>query len=949
MRLSWNEIRVRAKTFSDEWKDAHYEKGETQSFYNDLFEVFGLKRRQVGRYEEAVKDLKGNSQFIDLFWPGMLIVEQKSEGRDLTKAEIQAFRYFDLLKEAQQPRYILVCDFQHFQLRDLSDRDVLEFELKDLHKHVQKFGFMIGVERREFKDQDPVNIKASELVGELHDALEDSGGLSKADLEVFLVQIVFCLFADDTGVFQPKDIFLDFLEGRTAEDGSDLGEKLSKLFQTLDTPAKTRAKHLDEDLNDFPYVNGRLFERHTRIPSFNSEMRDQLIKASRFDWSPISPAIFGALFQSVMDKTERRKKGAHYTTEKNIQKVIGPLFMDELKAEFERANALKRGRAQAFDALQNRLSELTFFDPACGCGNFLIIAYRELRLLEIKILKAKHGKRQLELDAAVLSKIDVDQFYGIELEEFPARIAETAMWMMDHIMNNELSLAFGQNFARIPLDKAANIVHGDALEIDWEDVLPSEKCSYVLGNPPFIGAKQQSEKQRQQVRTIAKLGKLGGTLDFVCAWFLKAGAYINEGGTDPAHIGFVTTNSITQGEQVAQLWPVLFQRFKLEISFAHRTFEWGSDAKGKAHVHCVIIGLSHEVNQPQRKRLFVYEDVKGEPEETKVSFLSPYLFDATNLNDRFMVIPSRKKPLFGDAIKVGTKPIDGGYYIFDTLKNAKEQFSNWSETKGLIRPFIGSREHMNGDHRYIFAAPLASPSQIRTVNGFKELIETVRKYRTGKISNKSGNKDAPFEPGISSLKLAETPTKFHIEVFPTLPFMVIPETGSNGRVYAPLGFYEPPTIPSNLVKIKLEAKLWEFSGLMSLCHMSWLRYIGGRMKNDPRYSIGMVYNTFPWPELNDEARGMLTKTGQAILDARAEWPEATLADLYDPDSMPANLRKAHIANDKAVDRLYRKKPFESERERVEHLFMLYEQLQAPVLAAAKPKPRKRKPRTVKTS
>ena len=515
MRLSWNEIRVRAKAFSEEWSDAAYEKGETQSFYNDFFEVFGVKRRQVGRYEEAVKDLKGNSQFIDLFWPGMLIVEQKSAGRNLAKAETQAFRYFDILKKAQQPRYIMVCDFQHFQLRDLSTRDVLEFDLKDLHKHVQKFGFMIGVERREFKDQDPVNIKASELVGHLHDALKESG-FEGRDLEVFLVQIVFCLFADDTGVFQPKDIFLQYLQNRTAEDGSDLGPKLSQLFQTLDTEDSKRSKNLDEDLAAFPYINGRLFERHTRIPSFDSEMREKLIEASLFDWSPISPAIFGALFQSVMDKVERRRKGAHYTTEKNILKVIGPLFMDGLEAEFEKAKALKRGRKAALEALQDKLSKLTFFDPACGCGNFLIIAYRELRKLEIDILKTKLGKGQLELDA---------------------------------------------------------------------NVLPAKDCDYVFGNPPFIGAKYQSAEQRQQVRDIADLGKSGGTLDFVCAWFIKAGAYINRGGTDPAHIAFVATNSITQGEQVAQLWPILFQRFHLEISFAHRTFEWGSDAKGLSLIH----------------------------------------------------------------------------------------------------------------------------------------------------------------------------------------------------------------------------------------------------------------------------------------------------------------------------------------------------------------------------
>lgn len=877
----------------------------------------------------------------------------KSAGRDLSKAETQAFEYFDALAENQRPRFILVCDFQTFQLRDLAERETLNFPLTDFYKHVHKFGFILGLERREFKDQDPVNIKASELVGKLHDALQE-GGFEGRDLEVFLVQIVFCLFADDTGVFQPKDIFLNYLVSRTTDDGTDLGPKLSQLFQTLNTPDETqpvnkRSKNLDEDLAAFPYINGRLFERHTRIPSFDSDMREKLLEASRFDWSPISPAIFGALFQSVINKKERREKGAHYTTEKNILKVIGPLFMDELREELEKAKALKRGKAQALDALQGKLSKLTFFDPACGCGNFLIIAYRELRLLEIEILQAKQGKKQLELDANILSQIDVDQFYGIELEEFPARIAETAMWMMDHIMNNALSLAFGQNYARIPLDKAANIFHGDALEVDWETVLPAVDCFYVFGNPPFVGAKQQSEFQRDQVRDIVALGKSGGTLDYVCAWFIKAGEYVNMGGKNPPHMAFVSTNSITQGEQVAQLWPVLFQRYNLEISFAHRTFEWGSDARGKAHVHCVIVGLSHRVNQPVWKRLFSYDNVKGEPEEAQFKYLTPYLFDASGLKDRFTVIPSSNKPLLGEKIKVGTKPIDGGYYIFNTIGDAKLAFENWDEVKGLVRPYIGSKEHMSGKLRYIFVAPLASPAQIRSDKGVKGLVEKVRNYRLGKISNKSGTKEAPFDPGISSLSLAEFPTKFHIEVIPKQSFMVIPETGSDSRVYAPLGFYEPPIVPSNLVKIKPSASVWEFSIVMSLSHMSWFRYIGGRMKNDPRYSIGMVYNTFPWPELDANAKEGLTKTGQAILDARAAHPDATLADLYDPDAMPDNLRKAHIANDKAVDRLYRKKPFESERERVEHLFMLYEQLQSPILAAAKPKPRKRKARTIKTS
>jgi len=849
MRLSWNEIRVRASAFSEKWADAGNENSDTQTFYNQFFEVFGLRRESVGVYEERVKNIKGNTGFIDLFWPGTLIVEQKSAGRDLVKAEKQAFDYILQIKERDRPRYVLVSDFKVFQLRDLATRETLEFALEDLHDHVQKFGFMIGVERREFKDQDPVNIKASELVGRLHDALEESG-FEGRDLEVFLVQIVFCLFADDTGVFQPKDLFLRFLEDRTSEDGSDLGPKLAQLFQTLDTPESKRSKNLDDDLAAFPYINGRLFERHTRIPSFDSDMREKLIEASRFDWAPISPAIFGALFQSVMDSKERRKKGAHYTTEKNIY---------------------------------------------------------------------------------------VDQFYGIELEEFPARIAETAMWMMDHIMNNALSLAFGQNYARIPLDKAANIVHGDALEVDWETVLPAVDCSYVLGNPPFIGQSYQSPEQRLQMARIidAPNGK-AGSLDYVGAWFIKAGVYINEGGKDPAHIAFVSTNSITQGEMVAQLWPILFQRYKLEISFAHRTFEWGSDAKGKAHVHCVIVGLSHRVNQPEWKRLFSYDDIKGEPEETQFKYLSPYLFDASGLKDRNLTVLDRKSPITERPIMMrGVQSTDGGYYIFRG-EEYTEFLNQEPNSKSLLNPYIGAAEFINGKERWILDFRNAAPAEVKKLPYVIERISQVKNFRAK--SKKAGTR-----------RLSNFPMELEGKAYPETPFLIVPRVSSERRQYHPIGYEEPPVIPSDALIWGANAALFDFAIITATMHMGWLRYFGGRLKSDYRYSVGVVYNTFPWPALDNKSKETLTKTGQAILDARAAHPDATLADLYDPDAMPANLRKAHMANDKAVDRLYRKKPFESERERVEHLFMLYEQLQSPILAAAKPKPSKRRAKTIKTS
>ena len=566
MRLSWNEMRARAASFADEWRDAAYEKGETQSFYNEFFEIFGVRRRTVARYEAHVQKLDNQSGFIDLFWPGVLIVEQKSAGRDLARAYGQAEEYFDSLSERDRPRYILVSDFQSFELRDLDDGKQISFALADLSSHVEAFGFILGVQRRTFRDQDPVNVEASASMGRLHDALEASG-YGGHDLEVFLVRVVFCLFADDTGILEPRDIFLDLLETRTREDGSDLGPCLARLFQVLNTPWTGVRPSSMKTSPAFPMSTAICSGHGSPFPISTRRCGRALIDACRFNWEAISPAIFGALFQSVMDSAERRAQGAHYTTEKNILKVIGPLFLDDLRAEFERLKRRKDKRRRAeLRSFQKRLGEMKFFDPACGCGNFLIIAYRELRELEIELIRelrrGRGDETQRALDAAeLLSRITVDQFYGIEIGEFPARIAETAMWMMDHIMNNRLSLAFGQSYVRIPLEGSPHILNADALETDWTALLPPEDCSFVFGNPPFGGAKYQSEEQRTQVRRIAALSKTGGTLDYVTAWFIKAGEYVQRGS---ARIGFVSTNSITQGEQVAQLWPILFARAKLK-------------------------------------------------------------------------------------------------------------------------------------------------------------------------------------------------------------------------------------------------------------------------------------------------------------------------------------------------------------------------------------------------
>lgn len=687
MRLSWDEIKRRAKAFSEEWQDAHYEKGETQSFYNDFFEIFGIKRRTVAVYEQRVKLLGDKHGFMDLFWPRTLLIEQKSSRLDLGKAQGQALSYVEGLHPTEQPRWVLTCDFQNWRLLDLDSGAELKFHFKDLHKHITAFDFMLG-RRVSFENQAGVTIKAAELMGKLHDALEDAG-YTGHDLEQFLVRILFCLFADDTGIFQPKDIFLQLIDNDTRPDGSDIGRVLSQLFDVLDTPEDRRQKGLSGELDAFPYVNGQLFNGPLRIPQFSEKMREHLLDAARHDWSSVSPAIFGSLFQSVMDAKERRAKGAHYTTEANILKVIGPLFLDDLKDELSRLTARKTGREKALIEYQHKLTRLTFLDPACGCGNFLVIAYRELRRLELDCLKALYGDQNI--DAALLSRVTVDQFYGIEYEEFPARIAEVAMWMMDHIANNEMNEAFRTNYARIPLKGGATILHGDALEVDWATLLPPEKCSYVMGNPPFVGAKFQSEFQRAQVRRIASLGGSGGTLDYVAAWFLKAGQYLQP--NKRIRVAFVSTNSITQGEQVAQLWPLLFDRYGLEIAFAHRTFSWGSEARGKAHVHVVIVGLAHRDHEPDMKRLFNYPDIKGDPVESHHDALTAYLFDAKGVANGHLVVQETAKPVNGaKRVKSGVQMIDNGILTF-THREMADFLEKEPDARSLFREFLGGEEY----------------------------------------------------------------------------------------------------------------------------------------------------------------------------------------------------------------------------------------------------------------
>ncbi|MCY3831086.1 MAG: hypothetical protein OXF89_18320 [Rhodospirillaceae bacterium] len=936
MRLSWNEVRVRAAAFAEDWRDAAYEKGESQSLYNDFFAVFGVQRRSVARYEEHVKKLNDSSGFIDLFWPGVLIVEQKSAGRDLEQAYGQAGEYFDALPEHDRPRYILVSDFKTFELHDLDEREVVSFPLADLPANVEKFGFILGVTRRTFRDQDPANNKAAELVGHLHDALE-AAGYKGHDLERFLVRIVFCLFADDTGIFE-RDIFLDFIESRTSEDGADLGPWLAQLFQVLDTREQARAANLDEDLNRFPYVNGALFDGPLRIPSFDSAMRAALLDACRFDWSNISPAIFGALFQSVMDPEERRAQGAHYTTEKNILKVIEPLFLDDLRAEFARLKARRDTRRRAeLLRFQERLGKLRFFDPACGCGNFLIIAYRELRALEIEVLREvlprhRTGVQQTDVLTDTLSVVDVDQFYGIEIGEFPARIAETALWMMDHIMNNRLSLAFGQTFARIPLEKAPRIAVGNALDMDWKALLPAENCFFVFGNPPFAGHQWRTKLQQQDMARIWGTKGQVNRLDYVTCWFNKATAYA--AANRSMEIALVATNSITQGEQCGILWPVLFGRH-LSIRFAHRTFEWTSEARGKAAVHCVIIGLTFA--EAGKRRIYDYDHVRGEPHASEVARINGYLIDGPQY-----ALPARSSPPEGRLkMHKGSQPTDGarlkkpdgGYLKFSNLileeSDREELLTADPNCEKWLKPYVGGDELISGKWRWCLWLKDADPAKLKAS---KSVMERLERVRAGRLQS----------PTASVRDFAKYPTLFTQDRQPDTDYLALPEVSSETREYIPIAMLPPSVVASNKLQIIPGAPLHYFGLLTSTMHMAWMRTVSGRLKSDYSYSPS-VYNSFPWPDITDAQRKRIAALSQAVLDARAGFPDSPLDALYDPDAMPPVLRRAHQALDRAVDRLYRRKVFATERERVEHLFALYEKMRAPLAAEMNGRKRHRLP------
>ena len=902
MPLSWNEIRTRATKFSKEWADATDEDADAKSFWDALFAVYGVPRNRFAIFEKRVEKGDGKKGFIDLLWKKVVLVEHKSKGKNLDRAHAQAKDYFPGIKDHDLPRYIVVCDFERFRITDLETDSVTEFTLKQLPNKIQALGFIAGYQARVFKEQDPVNIKAALKLGKLHDELK-AVGYSGHELEVYLVRLLFCLFADDTGIFVPRDIFQDYIDQRTNVDGSDLGPRLNELFETMNRPIEKRYKSLDEALTEFPYVNGDLFKEQLPTAPFTSSTRAALLECCDTDWGQISPAIFGSLFQSIMNSKERRNLGAHYTSETNILKAIGPLFLDALKEEFE---TIKSQRTKLL-AFHDKLATLQFFDPACGCGNFLVIAYRELRMLELEVIRRLYGKEthhQMSLDAIKhYVKVDVDQFHGIEIEEWPAQIARVAMWLMDHQMNVKVSQEFGDALVRVPLVKTANIVQGDALTTDWNSVLPSARCTHLLGNPPFRGARLMSPEQKASAQ-VALVGVAGASeLDLVAGWYVKASRYLN----DTAKAALVSTSSITQGEQVGLLWSFMLSH-GIRIHFAHRTFRWSNEASGKAAVHCVIIGFArHDTDE---HRLFDYDTPGGLPHEMAAAHINPYLVDAEDI-----LLSKRSTPISPEVSPMcfGSMANDGGALLLDDDERTEMLALN-ADAGQFIRPFFQVDEFLYDEKRWALWLNGAEPKDYAAIAPIKARIARCRAYRLK--STRAATK-----------ALASTPGLFGEIRQPSGKYLLVPRHTGESRRYIPLGFMDPKAICGDANLMVPAATHYEFGVMSSLMHMAWVAGVCGRLESRFRYSATIVYNNFPWPtDVSPKQRLAIETAAKEVIAVRKKHSKTTLADLYDPLTTPKDLTAAHEALDKAVDAAYMRKVFSSDAERVAFLLRRYRDL-----------------------
>ena len=912
-----------AADFAAFWQDKGYEKGQNQIFWTTLLnQVYGIEHpEQFVVFEEQVQ--LDHTSFVDARIPSTkVLIEQKSlgkdlgapipqsDGRSLTPFE-QAKRYADSLPNSQRPRWIVTCNFAEFWVYDLEhpQAEPQKILLKDLEKEYDRLMFLVDTGNTHLKREMKLSVDAGKLVAQIHDALlkqylhPDSPETLRS-LNILCVRLVFCLYAEDAHLFGKKTAFHDYLAQYAAKD---IRRALIDLFEVLDTPPERRDPYLDESLKAFEYVNGGLFSNDVRleIPQFTDELKELILaKASDdFDWSEISPTIFGALFESTLNPETRRSGGMHYTSIENIHKVIDPLFLDELKDEFAAIRAIpqERQQRQRLDAFQDKIASLTFFDPACGSGNFLTESYISLRRLENEVI-ALRNKGQSVLGAfADPIKVNIHQFYGIEINDFAVSVATTALWIAEQQMLQETAKLVQFNIEPLPLKAYHNIHEGNALRMDWSEIIAPERLNYIMGNPPFVGARLMAKEQKDDLLEIfGKQWKNIGNMDYVCGWYLKAARFMQ---ANPAiRAALVSTNSITQGEQVANLWKPLFEQYGVHFDFAYRTFRWDSEADIKAHVHCVIIGFS----KVQSTGKFIY-----------LSNLQ--LIPATNINGYLMDAPdiwieSRNKPLCNvPEIGIGNQPIDGGFYLF--TEPEKEEFIRQEpKSAQYFRPWYGSEEFINNKKRYCLWLGDCTPAELCDLPHCFERVTKVREYRLQ-------------SPRSSTLKLADKPTHFQTENMPEGNYLLVPSVSSEKREYVPIGFMRPEMLASNLVLIIPNASLYHFGVLTSWVHMAWMRVVCGRLEMRYRYSKDIVYNNFPWPTPTPEQKARIEATAQAILDARAQYPNCSLADMYGEKSILfTELRRAHQENDRAVMAAYGFSAQMTEAECVAELFKMYQQL-----------------------
>ena len=916
--LSLNEIRSRAAKLSRDWADEPGdERQQAQSFVRDLLSVYGITETRAAFYERRVKRAStGSRGYIDALIPGIALIEMKSAGKDLSVAEQQALDYIHDLPDPEVPRWVLTSDFRRFRLIDLHDsRDTIavEFDLGELRDHAEKLAFFAGYGERSFgsKEQETASIKAAKLMAGLYESLEGSG-YSDHEASVFLVRTLFALYADDSGVWD-KDLFLEFLETRTAEDGSDLGPQLSLLYQVMGREPARRQSNLDELLARFPYVNGGIFEEPLSIPSFDAAMRRRLIDAALFNWSAISPAIFGSLFQAVKDKAARRDLGEHYTTETNILKVIRPMFLDDLRQRF----ADGYHDTKALKKLRTDMARMQFLDPACGCGNFLVVGYRAMRALDLEVLVriqelTGETARSMFFTEENLG-VRLSSFHGIELEEWPAQIAATALHLVEHQANQAMELALGAAPDPLPLNKIKSIIVGNALRMDWANVIAPNDDLHIMGNPPFIGMNRMTAEQQADNRlTFAGVEAQGlrtGRLDYVACWYAKAMTTLR--GVKGARVAFVSTNSITQGEQARTMVPLL-ERNGFTVDFAHRTFRWTSEAPGAAAVHCVVVGFSPSARAGRKPRLFTYDHIGGDPIERPVQRLNFYLADGASIVPAKLTRPAT---VWMPNSHKGSQPTDGGHLI--VTEEQMPEVMRDERAARYLRQFVQGQDMLQGTpKRWCLWLEHADPADVRASTVLRDRLAGVRAARDG-------------SPTASVREYADRPGLFTQNRQPDTEFFALPEVSSENRTWIPGRFYTSDVIAGNKLIVFPGALPSHAALLQSSTFMAWVTTFAGRLKSDISISPGLAYFPIPWPTPEEATMAKLSDAWRAVSDARADYPDATLADLYDLNAMPSDLRAAHRNLDGIVDRAFgARRRFRDNTERLSFLIDAYTRREA---------------------